>query len=100
MNYLVVGQFSSHWEKSQRDRFRAPARHFFWEELYLFKICADQVIHRCVLEDEFESILSMYHGEGCGGHFSGKKITTKVLQSGFYWPTVFRDAQEFYGRCV
>ena len=29
VNILVVGQFSSYWEKSQRDRFRAQGRHFF-----------------------------------------------------------------------
>ena len=100
VNFLVVGQFPPHWEKSQRDRFRAQARHFFWEDPYLFKICADQIIRRCVPEDEFESILSMCHGEGCGGHFSGKKTAAKVLQSGFFWPTLFRDAQEYCRRCV
>ena len=33
-------------------------------------------------------INSMHHH---GGHFVGDKIAQKILQSGFYWPTLFRD---------
>ena len=38
----------------------------------------------------------------CGGHFSGQRIAAKVLQSGFYWPTLLKDANSFvktYDRC-
>jgi len=31
-----------------------------------------------------------------GGHFSEKKTVAKLLQCGFYWPTLFRDAFEYY----
>ena len=30
-----------------------------------------------------------------GGHFGLRKPAEKVLQSGFYWPTLFKDAYEF-----
>jgi len=30
------------------------------------------------------------------GHLSGKKTATKVLQCGFYWPTLFRVAVDYY----
>ena len=33
------------------------------------------------------------------GDFSGRKATAKVLQCGFYWPTLLRDAFEYYKRC-
>ena len=42
------------------------------------------------------------HALNVGGHFSISKTATKVLQSGFWWPTLFRDAREFvltYDRC-
>ena len=35
-----------------------------------------------------------------GGHFSGKKTAHKVLQSGFWWPTLFRDAHTYVGACL
>ena len=36
------------------------------------------------------------------GNFGASKIVSKVLQSGFWWPTLFKDAREFvlkYDRC-
>jgi len=40
--------------------------------------------------------------KACGGHFSGRKTAAKVLQCGFYWHTLFRDAFEYcksFPRC-
>ena len=45
------------------------------------------------------SILSHCHTLPCGGHFGGQRIVTKVLQSGFYWPTLFKDAHHFVASC-
>ena len=46
------------------------------------------------------SVLSFYHDQVCGGHFSGRKTVAKVLQCGFYWPTLFRDAFECCKSCT
>ena len=40
-------------------------------------------------ESKIQNILSFCHEQACEGHFSAKKTTTKVLQCGFYWPTIF-----------
>ena len=42
-----------------------------------------------------ESILNHYHTLAYGGHFRGHRTAAKVLQSGFYWPTPFKDAHQF-----
>ncbi|WKA06384.1 hypothetical protein VitviT2T_024286 [Vitis vinifera] len=39
------------------------------------------------------------HAYACGGHFSTQKTALKVLQSGFYWPTAFKDAHEVCKSC-
>ena len=61
--------------------------------------CADQVIRRCVPEDEMNSILNYYHTLPCGGHFGGQRTAAKVLQSGFYWPTLFKNAHQLVSTC-
>ncbi|RVX00922.1 hypothetical protein CK203_026422 [Vitis vinifera] len=33
----------------------------------------------------------MCHEGACGGHFAPRKTLAKILQSGFYWPTMFKD---------
>ena len=89
-----------HWNRNERDRFFAQVKHYFWEEPKLFRLCLDQMIQRCVPEEEYDSILSFCHSLACGGHFSSRKTVAKVLQSGFWWPTLHRDAHEFCRRCL
>ena len=36
----------------------------------------------------------------CGGHFALRKTGTKVLHSGFYWPTLFNDAIKYFKECL
>ncbi|CAN6455637.1 unnamed protein product [Victoria cruziana] len=99
-NYLVTKEMPSHWSKNQRDRFLSQIRYFYWDEPDLFRYCADQVFRRCVPEEEFHSILSFCHAKACGGHYSGKKTAAKVLQSGFFWPTLHKDAYMFCKQCL
>ncbi|KAL4304424.1 hypothetical protein GQ457_10G016670 [Hibiscus cannabinus] len=42
---------------------------------------------------------SFYRRSTCGGHFGGARTAAKVLQSGFYWPTLFKDAYNYYKAC-
>ncbi|CAN6691847.1 unnamed protein product [Malus baccata var. baccata] len=58
-----------------------------------------QIIRRCVNESEFQSILTFCHSYACGGHFGTQRTALKVLECGFYWPTIFRDARTFCLTC-
>ena len=49
------------------------------------------IIRRCVPEIEEGKILDKCHASPYGGHFTGDRTAHKILQSGFYWPTLFRD---------
>ena len=60
----------------------------------MFKYCTDQIIRKCVPEEEQQGILSHCHESACGGHFTSQKTTNKVLQSGFYWPSLFKEAHQ------
>ena len=57
------------------------------------------MIRRCVPKEEIESILAHCHTLACGGHFGGNRTAVKVLQSRFYWPTLFKDAHHFASTC-
>jgi len=41
------------------------------------------------------SIINHCHTRGVGGHFGPIKTAAKVLQSGFYWPSFFKDAYSY-----
>ena len=52
------------------------------------------IIRRCVPESEQCKILQECHASPYGGHFARDKITHKILQLDFYWPTIFKDCFE------
>jgi hypothetical protein len=99
VNYLVTGQLPSHWTPQERRRFLTEVKRFVFDDPYLFKYCPDQIIRRCVPDVDQRSVLSFCHTEACGGHFSAKKTTAKILQCGLYWPTLFKDTFEFCTTC-
>ncbi|RVX02354.1 Transposon Tf2-8 polyprotein [Vitis vinifera] len=66
---------------------------------FLFKYCADQIIRKCVPEQEQSGILSHCHDNACGGHFASQKTAMKVIQSGFWWPSLFKDAHSMCKGC-
>ncbi|XP_068649572.1 uncharacterized protein [Aristolochia californica] len=57
------------------------------------------IIRRCVPEQDFANILEFCHSHACGEHFASRKTVAKVLRCGFYWPSLFRDAHEFFRVC-
>ncbi|RVW27350.1 Retrovirus-related Pol polyprotein from transposon opus [Vitis vinifera] len=82
-NYLVTSEVPSEWKAQDRKHFFAKIHAYYWEEPFLFKYCADQIIRKCVPEEEQQGILSHCHENTCGGHFASQKTAMKVLQSGF-----------------
>ncbi|XP_075475702.1 uncharacterized protein LOC142509826 [Primulina tabacum] len=57
------------------------------------------MIGRCVAEEEFGQILNHYHDHEVGGHFGPTKTASKVLECGFYWPALFKDACSYVLTC-
>ena len=99
VNYLVIGEVPSEWKTQDKKHFFAKIHAYYWEEPFLFKYCADQIIRKCVPEKEQQGILNHCHENACGGHFASHKTTMRVLQSGFCWPSLFKDAHTMCKSC-
>ena len=97
-NFLATGEIPAEWKKHDRKYFFVKIHSYYWEEPFLFKYCADQIIRKCVPEEEQQGILSHCHESSCG-HFASQKTTMKVLQSGFYWPSLFKEAHQMCRGC-
>ena len=50
-------------------------------------------------KEEAKDILWHCHNFPCGDHYGGDKTAAKVLQSGFFWPTLFKDAHQHVLHC-
>ncbi|KAL5572311.1 hypothetical protein UlMin_021908 [Ulmus minor] len=95
VNYLVSGMLPLDLTSQQKKRFLHDVKFYHWDEPFLFKQCADQMIRRCIPKEETDSILQQCHSSPYEGHFGGVRTANKVLQAGFYWPTLFKDAHSF-----
>ena len=91
-NFLATGELPADWKAQDKKFFFAKIHSYYWEEPFLYKYYADQIIRRCVPEGEQHRILSHCHENACGGYFASQKTAMKVLQSGFYWPSLFKNA--------
>jgi len=60
VNYPTIGQTPSDWTSQDRYHFFTQVRFFFWEELYLFKYCHDQIVRKSISE-EHRSVLVFCH---------------------------------------
>ena len=71
---------------------------FYLQRCVLHRIQSDTCVG-FVPEHEQGQIIRKCHSEAYGGHHAGDRTTHKVLQSGFYWPTLFKDAHKFVSSC-
>ncbi|GJW80920.1 reverse transcriptase domain-containing protein [Tanacetum coccineum] len=93
-NFIVKGMSTQ-----QKNKFFKDVKHYFWDDPFLFKTCADQVIRRCVSGQEAVDILTACHSGPTGGHYGANYTAKKVFDSGFYWPTIYKDAHELVKNC-
>ncbi|GKC01606.1 reverse transcriptase domain-containing protein [Tanacetum coccineum] len=72
-NFVVKGMSSQ-----QKKKFFKDVKHYFWDDPYLFKICADQMIRRCVYDQEAVDFLTACHNGPTGGHHGANYTAKKV----------------------
>ncbi|GKD44839.1 hypothetical protein Tco_1269484 [Tanacetum coccineum] len=61
----------------QKRKFFKDVKQYFWDDPYLFCICADQIIRRCVSGHEALEILKACHEGPTGGHHSANLTARK-----------------------
>jgi hypothetical protein len=98
-NYLVIGKMTQKLSPREKHKVIQLSASYMWHDDCVYKIGPDLLIRRCVREDEIHDILQAYHDGPCGGHFVNKRTAYKFLQSGYYWPNIFKDARTYVSNC-
>nr|GEW78868.1 reverse transcriptase domain-containing protein [Tanacetum cinerariifolium] len=76
-NFIMKGMSSQ-----QKKKFFKDVKHYFWDDPYLFKIYADQVIRWCVHGQEAVDILTTCHNRPTGRHHGANLTAKKVFDFG------------------
>jgi len=98
-NFKAAGVIPEDYDWCERKKLFKEANQYVWDDLHLFNIEADNLLRRCVTQQEANNILWHCHNSPYGGHFNGERTAAKVLQAGFFWPSLFKDANEYVKRC-
>nr|GEY31238.1 reverse transcriptase domain-containing protein [Tanacetum cinerariifolium] len=79
----------------EKTTFTCPYGTFAYKRMP-FGLCnaPDQIIRRCVAGQEAIDILKACHSGPTGGHYGANYTAKKVFDSGFCWPTIYKDAFE------
>ncbi|GKA82416.1 DNA-directed DNA polymerase [Tanacetum coccineum] len=70
-NFVIKGMSSQ-----QKNKFFKDVKHYFWDDPYFFAIMGPT-----------------------RGHYGANYTAKKVFDSGFFWPTIYRDAHDLVTRC-
>nr|GEZ60214.1 reverse transcriptase domain-containing protein [Tanacetum cinerariifolium] len=98
-NYLVGDIIPKGMTYQQKNKFFSDLKNYYWEDPYLFKVRSDGMIRRCGSGPETHTILDQCHHGPTGGHYGPNKTSKKVLVSGFYWPTIIKEAHNLVRLC-
>ncbi|RDY10973.1 hypothetical protein CR513_04436, partial [Mucuna pruriens] len=82
-----------------KEKLKSDAKYYIWDDPYLWRLCNYQVICRYILNSEIKSVLQFCHAASRGDHYGPTQTVRKVLDCGFYWLTIFRDAHQYVSTC-
>nr|GFA33718.1 reverse transcriptase domain-containing protein [Tanacetum cinerariifolium] len=93
-NFIVKGISTQ-----QKKKFFKDVKHCFRDDPYLFRICTDQIIRRCVHGQKAYDILKACHEGPTGGHHGANFTAKKVFDAGLFWPTIYKNAYDLVKSC-
>ena len=97
MSFLQDGHLPQNTEEAKRIKKRAARFMILNDALYKRGFSVPYL--KCVDEEEARYILEEIHGGVCGNHAGSRSLVNKVIQTGYFWPTMQVDAVEIVKKC-
>ncbi|XP_016199717.1 uncharacterized protein LOC107640730 [Arachis ipaensis] len=96
-NFLENGKLSDD-DKAAKALRREAAKYTIIQG-QLFKKGLSQPLLKCLRPDQTDYVLSELHEGCCGHHIEGKALAQKLVEAGYYWPSMMSDSQKFVKKC-
>ena len=61
VNYLVTDKIPPQWTSQQKNKFLVDIKKYYFDDPYLFKYCPDQLMRRCVPNEDQIGVLTFCH---------------------------------------
>jgi hypothetical protein len=98
IDYIRENKLPSNKEEATRIIRRSKNYVFVADSLYR-RVVSSGVLIKCVLREKGKEILDEIHSGCCGNHVASRTLVGKTFRTGFYWPTVLKDAEELVRQC-
>ena len=95
--YLQSGSLPD--EKDAARRLKVRASRFVLIKDTLYKRGFSRPYLRFLSHGEAEYVMREVHEGICGNHSRARSLVHKLIRSGYYWPTMLRDAQSYVKAC-
>ena len=96
VNFMVSGYVPA---GENKKKLIYESRLHLWDDPYLYRVCSDGLLRRCVPAAEGTRIIEKCHATPYGGHYGVFRTQAKIWRSGFFWPTMYEDTKDFVRRC-
>ncbi|RDX89394.1 Retrovirus-related Pol polyprotein, partial [Mucuna pruriens] len=90
-NYVATSQFPLEASRLYKEKLQSDAKYYMWNDPYLWRLCNDQVIRRCIPDVEINSVLQFSHVTHRGSHYGSTRTARK--------PTIFKDDYQLVSTC-
>ncbi|XP_027093694.1 uncharacterized protein [Coffea arabica] len=97
IDYLSSGVLPENKTEARRIQLRAVKYAYVGGTLYRRSYLSPWL--KCVTLEEGDYVLREIHEGICAAHVGSRVLAKKCLLSGYYWPSVFRDAAELVQKC-
>ncbi|GJS88455.1 reverse transcriptase domain-containing protein [Tanacetum coccineum] len=86
-------------EQKEARRIRRTAQRFELRNGILYRRSFLQPWLRCVGPIQADYVLREIHAGSCSMHSGPRSVVARALRSGYYWPTMHRDARDMIRKC-
>ncbi|KAD7477151.1 hypothetical protein E3N88_00287 [Mikania micrantha] len=96
-NYLQTGKLPD--EETNPRAFRAKVSRYTIIRDILYRKSVSGPYLRCLEKPESLEVMKDIHEVDCGNHTGGRALFSKILRTGYFWPTMRRDAMSYSQKC-
>jgi hypothetical protein len=97
--YLRSGQFPNNMTPKERRALKMKSNQYVLVAKVLFRRNHDGILLRCVDSNKSQELIKEFHEGICGGHFTPTTTAHRIIRSGYYWPTIFKDSYAMVRKC-
>jgi hypothetical protein len=83
----------------QKQKLARKAELSILKEGKMYKLGQNNRLHRCLTTLEARIVLKELHEGVVGRHFAANITLKKILDVGYWWPTLFKNIHEFCKSC-